>query len=142
MLKLSSTSYFKYFVINFARETNALLVGDLLTRLLYLYMKQANESKGNLSITLFFIFLSDTKTYFKNIHWSCSIKKAVPKYFGVCKGKCVGVRTVARHLLYSHLRFSFSWGKTLNISSNFIINVFCKNVECKVMVTEVYLEPS
>ena len=43
MLKLSLTSYFKYFVIiNFARETNALLVGDLLTGLLYLYRKQAN----------------------------------------------------------------------------------------------------
>ena len=36
-------SNFKYFaIINFARETNALLVGDLVTGLLYLYMKQAN----------------------------------------------------------------------------------------------------
>ena len=43
MLKSSSTSYFKYFaIINFARETNVLLVGDLLAGLLYLYMKQAN----------------------------------------------------------------------------------------------------
>ena len=42
MLKSSSTSGFKYFaIINFARETNALVVGDLLAGLLYLYMKQA-----------------------------------------------------------------------------------------------------
>ena len=41
-LKSSSTSCFKYFVIHFARETNALVVRDLLAGLLYLYMKQAN----------------------------------------------------------------------------------------------------
>ena len=78
MLKSSSTSYFKYFaIINFAREANALLVGDLLAGLLYLYIKQANyKAKAISPLSLFFIAFSDTKTYFKNNHRSCPIKKA------------------------------------------------------------------
>ena len=46
------------------------------------------------------------------------------------------------YLLYSHLRFNFSLGKTLKDFINFPETVFLKNLKCKVMFTEAYLEPS
>ena len=40
------------------------------------------------------------------------------------------------YLLHAHLRFYFSLGKTLKK-----FNAFLKNIKCKVMLTEAYLEP-
>ena len=40
-------------------------------------------------------------------------------------------------------RFYFSWAKTLKNFINFLTNyVLLRNVKCKVMLTEAYLEPS
>ena len=111
MLKSSSTSYFKYFaIINSAREANALLVGDLLTGLLYLYIKQANyKAKAISPLSLFFIAFSDTKTYFKNNHRSCPIKKAFLKILEYAEENVLGFlfhkvffRTVARLIFYTY----------------------------------------
>ena len=45
--------------------------------------------------------------------------------------------------LYSHLRFYFALGKTLKNFDQLSINyVLLKDVKCKVMFTEAYLEPS
>ena len=47
------------------------------------------------------------------------------------------------YLLHALLRFYFSFGKALKNFINFLINyVLLKNVKCKVMLTEAYLEPS
>ena len=47
------------------------------------------------------------------------------------------------NLLHAHLRFYFSVGKTLKRIHQFSINyVLLNNLKCKIMFTEVYLEPS
>ena len=84
------------------------------------------KAKAISSLTFsFFKFFSDTKTYFKSSHRSCSIKKAVPKTFEMFTGKHLcwslfliklkAFRTVARQ---AHLRFYFSLGKILKYFIN------------------------
>ena len=58
--------------------------------------------------------------------------------------KAAGLQDCCKtYLLHPLLRFYFSLGKTLKNFINFFINyVLPKNVKCKVMFTEAYLEPS
>ena len=135
MLRLSSTSCFKYFVIikfsKFCKKDKCSCGRWPTHRLLYLNIKQGNYIKGNLSTNfLFQKFFSDTSS-FKSIHWSCSIKKMVLKIFGIFIGKHLcwslfliklqAFRTIARLIfLHALFKFDFSLGKTLKNFINFL----------------------
>ena len=121
-LKSSSTSCFKYLEIikfsKFCKKDKCFHGSWHACRLWYLYIKQANWSKGNLSTNFLFLkFFSDTNTYFKSSHQSCSIKKQFLKLLEYSQetpvleylfNKVAGIQDCCKtYLLHSHLRLYF-----------------------------------
>ena len=93
MFKSSSTSCFKYFVIikfsKFFKKDKFFRRNWTACRILYFYLRQVNQSKGNLSSNFLFLkFFSNTKLNSKAIT-DIVLKKAVPKTSGIFTGKCL-----------------------------------------------------
>ena len=73
---------------------------------------------------------------FWNVHKKIPVLKCL-------LNKVAGLQDCCKTCLsQGHLRFYFSLGKTLKISSTFCRPCSSKSVKCKVIFTEPYLEPS
>ena len=125
MLKSSLTSCFKhFFMTKFSKhhkKDKCSLGSWPACRLLYLYIKQSNSSKGKLNhSTNFLLFNNFLLESFVN--------------------KVAGLQDCCKACFTSTLKILFFFRqKCHQISTNYIL---LKNVKCRVMLTEAYLEPS